>query len=489
MSRNHSAARSSIVALVSLLILAGAGLGHAHGSAVPAERSSTDARFNILVLGDSFSAGNGAGSYEGQKGCYRSSQNYGGWVATELGRAGIPTTVETEACSGAVAKNIWYGRKVKGATLRPQADAITPETDLVLLTIGGNDAQFSNIVKLCLISQTRVPNKCARQLDKTEKMLEDGTLEQRIRTVLNVIDHDLVPQAGIGLIGYPMLEGDRKYTIRSVGKPVKVGKRLRALQRKANAMQRAVVTSYRDPDRFHFFDVQPLWSNPFRGLYADGRPAPHSWLVKFASTISAATYYHPTPEGWTEEGRLIAGNAWTHSLVLRSDEVAPGDGIVYGQAPQWGDHFNVEAEYFENQDASGAVEPMWLWTGNADYYDNAEDEKYTVLMVAQQDPGSTAEVGRYGNAVVGSGSEEASGLHSDQFLGQYHTQEAGRIWCVALVAVYIDGPLSKGGLRSEFSPSKCFDTAGSATAEPPGIAWARFYDEYYPGCSEDPCPQ
>src|SRR5450755_843435 len=56
----------------------------------------------ILVMGDSYSAGNGAGDYFGAKGCWRSPNNYAGVFARALEGAPYdqPTVLDNVACSG-----------------------------------------------------------------------------------------------------------------------------------------------------------------------------------------------------------------------------------------------------------------------------------------------------------------------------------------------------------------------------------------------------
>lgn len=58
--------------------------------------------FLILVAGDSYSAGNGAGSYSGPTACRRSAFNYAQVFAATLRKAPYnqPTLVENTACSG-----------------------------------------------------------------------------------------------------------------------------------------------------------------------------------------------------------------------------------------------------------------------------------------------------------------------------------------------------------------------------------------------------
>ncbi len=62
-------------------------------------------KINIVLLGDSFSAGNGAGSYTGIDGCYRSQKNWASGLVRRLKEEGVSVSYQNRACSGATTKN------------------------------------------------------------------------------------------------------------------------------------------------------------------------------------------------------------------------------------------------------------------------------------------------------------------------------------------------------------------------------------------------
>src|SRR4051794_15660435 len=113
--------RTAVVALVATIALVAIASGCSSsadraGSTAPTTgaRSDTSAQpdgtgdpLHVVVLGDSYSAGNSAGSYEGPAECFRSPYNYGHDVAQDLGRrTGRKVVVRTEACSGATSKDV-----------------------------------------------------------------------------------------------------------------------------------------------------------------------------------------------------------------------------------------------------------------------------------------------------------------------------------------------------------------------------------------------
>jgi hypothetical protein len=95
---------------------------------------------NYVALGDSYSAGQGL---DPTGDCSQSAQAYGRLLAA----AEKWPHVDFEACSGAVIGDI-FGKVFFG----PQVKATAPQPDvgLVTLTIGGNDALFSDVVTTCI---------------------------------------------------------------------------------------------------------------------------------------------------------------------------------------------------------------------------------------------------------------------------------------------------------------------------------------------------
>ncbi|MCA1701608.1 MAG: hypothetical protein LC790_23040, partial [Actinobacteria bacterium] len=102
----------------------------------------------------------------------------------------------------------------------------------------------------CLIAQTRDGANCGPLLTKAEKMLSDGTIKDRLTTVLTAIRDKADSAAQIALLGYPYLEGDAGYTLRSghgAKTFIKVGKRLRKIGDSGvpgSCSRRRVVTSW-----------------------------------------------------------------------------------------------------------------------------------------------------------------------------------------------------------------------------------------------------
>jgi lysophospholipase L1-like esterase len=103
---------------------------------------------SLVVLGDSYASGTGAGDYQdGTAGnCWRSNNSYGEQVAARLRAAGRLGSFANVSCSGAATAD--FSRPFKD---RPaQLDALKRDTSLVLLTVGTNDIDYATYGGTCI---------------------------------------------------------------------------------------------------------------------------------------------------------------------------------------------------------------------------------------------------------------------------------------------------------------------------------------------------
>lgn len=317
----------------------------------------------IIQLGDSYSAGNGAGSYI-EKTCWRSSENYGSQVAETLG-----ARYRDVACSGAVVKDIrasralgtpfrrtatyriwgrsaairlavWKKRahRAKLCGLPPAKDmyyaitvtspvltrrsvtataqcqlktsaqiaAVSPATDLILLTIGGNDIGFGTIVAYCLIA--RAPAECEQSLQAAQASLPKMAADTK--AALAEVDRRAWGRADIYLVHYPFLLNTAHYGIPEGSPTFDAGAALRDLQLRGNALQNQLIAELNarpGRDRFHVVDIGRAWDGDVHGLdphvVADNSDA---WLVPpFAPGREVAEWVHPTLAGWTATASAV----------------------------------------------------------------------------------------------------------------------------------------------------------------------------------------
>jgi lysophospholipase L1-like esterase len=258
---------------------------------------------SILVLGDSYSSGNGAGAYRGPASCRRSAANYARQFErlVEAAPGGVPTTTQTVACSGAVTADVLRPHGARPA----QLSAVDGDDDIVFLTIGGNDIGFGAVVGSCLIVLTRNADACQATLATAERMVADGTLQARLAKVLTAIRRKAGPAARIVVLGYPYLEGDATYTVPSTKRmlaPVQAGKRIRALSDAGDRLYGRLLASMPGT-------VYVPTTRTFAGheLYAM-RPNPARWFVApmtDASFGQVDLWYHPDQAGHAAEAKAL----------------------------------------------------------------------------------------------------------------------------------------------------------------------------------------
>ncbi|MFI9101661.1 SGNH/GDSL hydrolase family protein [Streptomyces fildesensis] len=169
---------SRLASAVSALILT---TGLALIGAAPAHAAAP----SYAALGDSYSAGVGAGSYDSSSGdCKRSTKAYPAlWAA-----AHAPSAFAFTACSGART----------GDVLNNQLGPLNASTGLVSISIGGNDAGFSDVMTTCVLNSE---STCLARIAQA-RTYADNTLPGLLDNVYNAI-HAKAPNAHVVVVGYP----------------------------------------------------------------------------------------------------------------------------------------------------------------------------------------------------------------------------------------------------------------------------------------------
>lgn len=164
---------------------------------------------HYVALGDSYAAvgGRDAG-FSGPEFCQRSGDNY----PSLLLQSDRVSGGEDVTCQGAQVPHLLSPRQThsagpSSAQIPAQLDSLTEDTDLVTLSIGGNDIDFGGIVACYGRSMvTQVASQCGAELDSaTEEALAD--LPSALDSVYEGIA-DRSPQARIIATGYVPLLGE-----------------------------------------------------------------------------------------------------------------------------------------------------------------------------------------------------------------------------------------------------------------------------------------
>jgi hypothetical protein len=295
-------------------------------------------RVDMMVVGDSYTAGNGAGAANyffkssddmrpnalvrqrntspPSMGCFRNQNSWGAQAfrktQTQLHNTGA---LLNAACGGDGTGNI------SGQSGAPQQlngfDATRRNSmDLIALTIGGNDLKFSDIVVNCFVVQNG-PN-CDATLRGGEAMLaipagSYSDIVQRTQAALVKLRTDW-PNAKIVLVGYPLFWENRNLTLTCASCPggvVKPGQRLEAGLNSLTLQQIALVNllNNQTPGRFGYLALHSGNNKGFfdgHGLH--GAKAP--WINDL-NTPDPNGWYHPNAAGYT----AIADNLFQLPIV------------------------------------------------------------------------------------------------------------------------------------------------------------------------------
>lgn len=157
----------------------------------------------MVALGDSFTAGPGIPDQVGTPAaCTRSNHNYPTLVAAAL----RVTDFTDISCGGATTAHMTTAQQLgDGTSNQPQFTALSRQTDLVVLTIGGNDVGFGEIIGTCLQLAMADPvgNPCQRHYTQNgREVLRDriAAVAPKVRAVLTGIA-ERTPHATVVLVG------------------------------------------------------------------------------------------------------------------------------------------------------------------------------------------------------------------------------------------------------------------------------------------------
>jgi lysophospholipase L1-like esterase len=141
------------------------------------------AAVNYVALGDSYSSGLGAGNYSGGS-CYRSSHAY----PVDWANANHPSSFSFVACSGATTSDV----------INSQLSALNTGTNLVSITIGGNDVGFASVMETCVLGSDSDCLNAISQAENEASTILPGNLAKLFSDIKAV-----APNAHVVVLGYP----------------------------------------------------------------------------------------------------------------------------------------------------------------------------------------------------------------------------------------------------------------------------------------------
>ncbi len=256
------------------------------GSSAPAGKAAPPLKPRIYAaLGDSYAAGEGLPPFEADSGsCHRSPSAYPRLVAAQEGSA-----LAFAPCTGA---------RVPDVVGPPgQLASVDPTSDLVTVTIGGNDVGFASVVGECVVGAEPCSHLDA-QVEASLAALEP-TLEAAYRQI-----RARAPSARLLVVGYPQVVADPARvdldTCPAVG-TILPSRRITAedarwLRAKGDRLSDVVSRAARAAGA-SYVDV----SSDFAGHEAC---APDPWLTGVVLTDLKSSF-HPTAAGHAELARLV----------------------------------------------------------------------------------------------------------------------------------------------------------------------------------------
>ncbi|MBK5232425.1 MAG: SGNH/GDSL hydrolase family protein [Thermoleophilia bacterium] len=191
--RLRAAGRSGLIALVVAL----AGFAFFGGSA-----QAASSPVHYVALGDSYSAASGVLPLDpmAPPQCLRSTRNYPHVLAEKTGAK------LTDVTCGAADTTHFFTAQYPG--LKPQLDALKPDTELVTMTIGGNDSGvFINAILSCGsagLSTLGMGSPCKDQYGSSfEDTIRNTTYPSLVKALGAV--RDKAPKARVAILSYPWI--------------------------------------------------------------------------------------------------------------------------------------------------------------------------------------------------------------------------------------------------------------------------------------------
>ncbi|MGW3285295.1 SGNH/GDSL hydrolase family protein [Streptomyces sp. NPDC001002] len=269
--------------LVACCAMALSAAGATAASASISTARPTARTVDYVALGDSYASGPGIPT-QVDTACARSDGNYPSLLA-----AARNWQLTDVSCSGATTTAL---AGPQGAQ-PPQLDALSADTDVVTLTVGGNDLGFSNNLATCAGLTSKDPTGHPCQTFFTS----DGTdrLEQRVNDIAPKIAAALdavrerAPYAKVVVVGYPDLFPEDGVGCTGSAVPIAAGDfaYLRDTEKKLNSM----LASQASANGAGYVDTY----TPTVG-HDMCRPAGERWIEPLVATAPAAPA-HPNAQG------------------------------------------------------------------------------------------------------------------------------------------------------------------------------------------------
>ncbi|MEU4452055.1 SGNH/GDSL hydrolase family protein [Nocardioides sp. NPDC023903] len=288
--------------VIAATLTVGAVLGATVAPAAADPARDAPAYQKYVALGDSYTAGplipwNSTW-------CFRSNNNYPAWLATDLGIYYEAGAFQDVSCSSADTSNLSLPQptptpELNLASQSPQLDAVTLDTDLVTLGMGGNDYGVFGSIITCGDYRDQDPTGAPCRDHYTVNGVDtlSAALDNTGRNLERSVDliKERAPGAKVVLVGYPRLLPPTGYCPDVV--PFADGDYAWAdfLNRKLNAVMKRAATG----NDATYVDVY----GPALGHDACAGDA--AWVRGQWTDLFAGVSYHPNAAGMRATSKIV----------------------------------------------------------------------------------------------------------------------------------------------------------------------------------------
>lgn len=272
-------------------------------------------KFNYLAWGDSYTSGEGVEPFEtgtgGEAGCHRSVNAYPRLLEQNTAM-NLELGDNFVACSGATTSAITLGYNGEDA----QLDTVTSDTDLITMTIGGNNMPFGDFATACVMPgpescdetpyQEAIAGIVNNVIPRMEYML--GTVRDRLITLGN-------SDATVLVIGYPQVV-PATWVSTSAGCWWLQPQELPAIREVTESLNTAIKNEVEAVGYdFHFVSATDSGS-PFIGheLCRNTSDTVPSYLNNYDSGAPEVYTFHPNEQGQQAYADLIQAYLAQHPL-------------------------------------------------------------------------------------------------------------------------------------------------------------------------------
>ena len=273
---------------VRVLIAVAIAVAAAAGAAALLVGGEQDSIIHWVALGDSYAAGEGLGPYVDEN-CRRSLSSYPDETLRILGHPASVALVN-EACGGATALS---------ALADGQLRSLGADTDLVTVTIGGNDLGFTELIVACTISSVTLTTPCG--LDGERAADRVAAAADGVAALLTAAV-GRAPGADVVVLGYPAIIGEREFALcadllgpaerdRAADLALDLDHALAGVAADAGAVYISLVAAFEG----HSVCSQEPWINPF--VFDLGGAV---------GGVGSTASYHPNVDGVAVYARALA---------------------------------------------------------------------------------------------------------------------------------------------------------------------------------------